>query len=246
MQVLNVAMGGTLVQDIPSQVPGALQHAVPEPRFRDRARGVGGEGLAAVDAARRAHGRRRDLPRQQPPSPGGQQAAPGLGRHGDLARRRHRSDGEARRRRSASRVQWHPENFWRTGEFRSLFEGFVAGRERAKAMTVSTCAVFGNRSNARTLAISIAGIDQQPRIARQRRDITRHIDQPRRAAPQSTPASASFDMPVRGGSTMTVAGARLRVLQVALDRVRFAPYDRRAARHSPQIAPPRSDRLRSP
>ena len=22
-------------------------------------------------------------------------------------------------------VQWHPENFWRTGEFRSLFEGFV-------------------------------------------------------------------------------------------------------------------------
>jgi putative glutamine amidotransferase len=23
-------------------------------------------------------------------------------------------------------VQWHPENFWRTGEFRPLFEGFVA------------------------------------------------------------------------------------------------------------------------
>jgi putative glutamine amidotransferase len=22
-------------------------------------------------------------------------------------------------------VQWHPENFWRTGEFRPLFEGFV-------------------------------------------------------------------------------------------------------------------------
>jgi len=22
-------------------------------------------------------------------------------------------------------VQWHPENFYRTGEFRSLFEGFV-------------------------------------------------------------------------------------------------------------------------
>ena len=33
MQVLNVAMGGTLIQDIPSQVPGALQHSVPEPRF---------------------------------------------------------------------------------------------------------------------------------------------------------------------------------------------------------------------
>jgi putative glutamine amidotransferase len=22
-------------------------------------------------------------------------------------------------------VQWHPENFWRTGEFRPIFEGFV-------------------------------------------------------------------------------------------------------------------------
>src|SRR6478735_229489 len=32
MQVLNVAMGGTLVQDIPSQVTGARQHSVPQPR----------------------------------------------------------------------------------------------------------------------------------------------------------------------------------------------------------------------
>ncbi len=27
-------------------------------------------------------------------------------------------------------VQWHPENFWRTGEFRSLFEGFVEASTR--------------------------------------------------------------------------------------------------------------------
>ena len=28
-------------------------------------------------------------------------------------------------------IQWHPENFWRTGEFRALFESFVAAaRER--------------------------------------------------------------------------------------------------------------------
>jgi putative glutamine amidotransferase len=28
-------------------------------------------------------------------------------------------------------IQWHPENFWRTGEFNSLFESFVAAaRER--------------------------------------------------------------------------------------------------------------------
>jgi len=27
-------------------------------------------------------------------------------------------------------VQWHPENFWRTGEFRSLFEEFVKACEK--------------------------------------------------------------------------------------------------------------------
>jgi len=27
-------------------------------------------------------------------------------------------------------VQWHPENFWRTGEFRALFEEFVKACER--------------------------------------------------------------------------------------------------------------------
>jgi putative glutamine amidotransferase len=29
-------------------------------------------------------------------------------------------------------VQWHPENFWRTGEFRPLFEGFI---EAARSVT---------------------------------------------------------------------------------------------------------------
>jgi putative glutamine amidotransferase len=28
-------------------------------------------------------------------------------------------------RRFCLGVQWHPENFWQTGEFRALFEGFV-------------------------------------------------------------------------------------------------------------------------
>jgi putative glutamine amidotransferase len=32
MQMLNVALGGTLVQDIPSMVEGAVAHSVPEPR----------------------------------------------------------------------------------------------------------------------------------------------------------------------------------------------------------------------
>jgi putative glutamine amidotransferase len=29
-------------------------------------------------------------------------------------------------------VQWHPENFWRTGEFAPLFEAFVAAAERQR------------------------------------------------------------------------------------------------------------------
>src|SRR6185436_18518557 len=27
-------------------------------------------------------------------------------------------------------IQWHPENFWRTGEFRPLFEGFLEAAQR--------------------------------------------------------------------------------------------------------------------
>jgi putative glutamine amidotransferase len=31
-------------------------------------------------------------------------------------------------------VQWHPENFWRTGEFKPLFDAFVAAaRDRMES-----------------------------------------------------------------------------------------------------------------
>ena len=76
MQVLNVALGGTLIQDIPSMVNGAVNHAVPEPRFA-----IAHEVWVATGS-----------------------------KPGDVFR---------------LAVQWHPENFWRTGEFRPLFEGFV-------------------------------------------------------------------------------------------------------------------------
>jgi putative glutamine amidotransferase len=29
-------------------------------------------------------------------------------------------------------VQWHPENFWRTGEFRPLFEAFVDAARKVR------------------------------------------------------------------------------------------------------------------
>jgi putative glutamine amidotransferase len=35
-------------------------------------------------------------------------------------------------------VQWHPENFWRTGEFTSLFEAFAAAARERLAARISS------------------------------------------------------------------------------------------------------------
>lgn len=124
MQLLNVALGGTLIQDIPTEVPGALEHSVPEPRAH-----VAHEVWVAKDS----------------------QLSALLADHMEdgetchVNSRHHQSvakvapafvvtatspDGviEAMEKPGSAfciGVQWHPENFWRTGEFRSLFEGFV-------------------------------------------------------------------------------------------------------------------------
>ncbi len=123
MQVLNVAMGGTLIQDIPTDVPGALDHSVREPRFHIAhevwvtkgsrlwtimADTLDGESLQVNSRHHQAV----------------KLVAPGFEVTGTAP------DGviEAMER-PASRfcvaVQWHPENFWRTGEFRPLFEHFL-------------------------------------------------------------------------------------------------------------------------
>ena len=46
-QVLNVATGGTLIQDIPSELKGAVTHDAPGRRTRRVARGRGGRGVEA-------------------------------------------------------------------------------------------------------------------------------------------------------------------------------------------------------
>jgi putative glutamine amidotransferase len=124
MQVLNVALGGTLVQDIPSQMPGALHHSVPEPSHAiahevwvtkgSRLSGLIQDHLEDEETCRVNSRHHQAVER---PAPGFDVTATS-------------PDGvveamELPGQQFCVAVQWHPENFWRTGEFRSLFEGFI-------------------------------------------------------------------------------------------------------------------------
>jgi putative glutamine amidotransferase len=123
MQVLNVALGGTLVQDIPSMVNGAVNHAVAEPRFAiaHEVWVVKGSRLATLMAEKldgdtcQVNSRHHQAVRQIAAGWEATATAPdgvieAMELSGDVFR---------------LGVQWHPENFWRTGEFRPLFEAFV-------------------------------------------------------------------------------------------------------------------------
>ncbi len=129
-QVLNVAAGGTLVQDIPTAVSTDLPHSLREPRdtiaheIRIASDSRLHEALGpAVDpsCACRVNSRHH-------------QSVGRLGQH--LVASATAPDGviegiEAPGASFCVGVQWHPENFWRTGEFKPLFDAFVAAaRER--------------------------------------------------------------------------------------------------------------------
>jgi putative glutamine amidotransferase len=123
MQVLNVALGGDLVQDIPTEVNGALNHDLREPRF------------AIAHEVWASKGSRLSTLMQEKLEDA--EKCPVNSRHHQAVR--HLGEGlevvatapdgviEAVERPGpfCLGVQWHPENFWRTGEFRPLFEGFV-------------------------------------------------------------------------------------------------------------------------
>jgi putative glutamine amidotransferase len=132
VQVLNVACGGTLVQDIPSQMTGALDHSFNIPPHESYS--LAHEVWVDKDTllARLIGERLRD-----------QDACDVNSRHHqavkDVARGFRVSatapDGvieaiEDPSARFCLGVQWHPENFWRTGEFRALFEGFLEAASR--------------------------------------------------------------------------------------------------------------------
>jgi len=127
VQVLNVACGGTLVQDIPTQVKGALEHKLAVPPHQAYA--LAHEVWLDKDTllARLMRERLSDADSCDVNSRHHQaikQVAGGFEASATAP------DGvieaiEDSSSRFCLGVQWHPENFWRTGEFRPLFEGFV-------------------------------------------------------------------------------------------------------------------------
>ncbi|HTK30071.1 MAG TPA: gamma-glutamyl-gamma-aminobutyrate hydrolase family protein [Vicinamibacterales bacterium] len=132
VQVLNVACGGTLVQDIPSYVTGAVRHSLPVPP--NTAYSLAHEVWIEKDSL---------LARLMGERLSGQDSCDVNSRHHQAVK-----DVAAGFRVSATApdgvieaiedpavrfclgVQWHPENFWRTGEFRPLFEGFLEEASR--------------------------------------------------------------------------------------------------------------------
>lgn len=124
MQVLNVAMGGTLIQDIPSQVPGALHHSVPQPRAGSAHEVwiAKGSKLQAMLKDHTEDGETCHVNSRHHQSV--KQVANGF----EVTATSPDGVIEAMEKPDAAfcvAVQWHPENFWRTGEFRELFEGLV-------------------------------------------------------------------------------------------------------------------------
>jgi putative glutamine amidotransferase len=127
VQVLNVARGGTLVQDIPTELSGALRHRFPVPPH---------------EAVKPAHDvwveRESLLGRLLTPHLDASDTCVVNSRHHQAVQRLGQGltvvatapDGvieavEAPELRFCLGVQWHPENFYRTGEFRELFEGLL-------------------------------------------------------------------------------------------------------------------------
>jgi putative glutamine amidotransferase len=127
IQVMNVACGGTLVQDIPSLISGALAHSldVPPNQPFSLAHEVWIEKDSLLSRLMRERLNDAD-------------ACEVNSRHHQAVRNvatgfrvcATAPDGvieaiEDPAQRFCLGVQWHPENFFRTGEFRPLFEGFV-------------------------------------------------------------------------------------------------------------------------
>jgi putative glutamine amidotransferase len=131
LQVLSVALGGTLVQDISTEMPGSLPHSVTTPlcaiaheAWINKGNLLGTlmqDKLAETDGCS-VNSRHHQAVKRLAPGFDVTATAP---------------DGvveaiEDPKAAFCLAVQWHPENFWRTGEFRMLFDGFIEASSRAR------------------------------------------------------------------------------------------------------------------
>jgi putative glutamine amidotransferase len=128
IQVINVAAGGTLLQDIPAQVNQPHGHQIDSPSYAlaHEVWVTPGTELARVMQEELKDGEVLQVNSRHHQAVG--KTAEGFTISATAP------DGvvEAIERPGARfcvAVQWHPENFWRTGEFRSLFEEFVKAAE---------------------------------------------------------------------------------------------------------------------
>lgn len=124
VQVLNVAEGGTLVQDIPSAIESGLKHSIDMPKDHP-AHSVTVAGDTKLAAALRGASSADVCPVNSRHHQAVGKVAP------DFVVSAVSPDGivEAIERPGSTfclGVQWHPENFWKTGAFAGLFEAFVA------------------------------------------------------------------------------------------------------------------------
>ncbi len=129
LQVLNVAAGGTLIQDIPSEMSQALGHEVNSPlnAIAHEVWITRGSALSKTMQEQLVDGDVLQVNSRH------HQAIKTLGVGFEVSATAPDGVIEAIERSGARfcvGVQWHPENFWRTGEFRSLFEEFVKACER--------------------------------------------------------------------------------------------------------------------
>jgi putative glutamine amidotransferase len=129
LQLLNVARGGSLIQDIPDQLPGALSH----------------QNRESPDAI--AHDVRLEQPSTlaQLLGPDSASTVAVNSRHHQAIKRvgdglivsATAPDGvieavEDPGQRFCVAVQWHPENFHRTGEFSEIFQAFIDAASRRR------------------------------------------------------------------------------------------------------------------
>lgn len=128
IQIVNVALDGSLVQDIPSMVNGAVHHSVLEQhKIAHEVWVTKGSRLSALMREQMIEGDTFDVNSRH------HQAVKRVATGWEVTATA--PDGviegiELPGARFCLGVQWHPENFWRTGEFRALFEGFIAATRK--------------------------------------------------------------------------------------------------------------------